>query len=94
MIKPFIGYPLTVNLFGLGRIQEEDNETYFIVSTSPDAAKVRNQLGLNIQDFHVTVGFKKRDIFDQPKDFSTLLFPFDVIEKHQSNKKLRNHHVK
>lgn len=77
---PFNAYPVQVSLLGVGHIAEGDNEVYFIVCESPAVQAIRAALGLASADLHITLGFKQQDIFDQPKNRSTLLFPYSVVE--------------
>ena len=79
-LERFVGYPVCINIFGIGTIKEDDNETYFLVCQCPETTNMRKMLNLSPQDFHITIGFKTEDIFDQPKDKSTLIFPFSEIE--------------
>ncbi|WP_375331834.1 hypothetical protein [Candidatus Tisiphia endosymbiont of Temnostethus pusillus] len=76
----FIGYPMSVRCFGIGNIKEGDNETYFLVCQSQNAANLRQHLKLPTQNFHVTLGYKETDIFDRPKDKSSLIPPYSILE--------------
>ena len=60
---------------GLGHYQNssKDNEVYFKVVTWPSANAVRIHLGLEPADFHITVGFKIKDIHDIDKSKNSLL---------------------
>ncbi len=77
----FIGYPISIRCFGIGNIREVDNETYFLVCQSQNAANLRQYLKLPTQNFHVTLGFKEKDIFDRPKDKSSLISPYSLLEQ-------------
>lgn len=59
--------------FGLGNITTENNSSYFKVIEWPSASKFRKNLGLDPQDFSITVGFKNLDIHDIPKSKDTLV---------------------
>ncbi len=79
-IEVFIDYPVAIQIYGIGNIKEEGNETFFLVCNCHEASKIRGELNLTPIDFHITLGFKKTDIFDQPKNKSSLVFPFNKVE--------------
>lgn len=79
-INHFIDYPLVISIVGIGKIEEPNNVTYFLVCDCQEAGKIREYLNLPKQDFHITLGFKEHDIFDKPKDRSSLIPPFKYIE--------------
>lgn len=79
-LEPFVGYPVCIQILGIGTIKEDDNETYFLVCQCPETKNMRKMLNLAPQDFHITIGFKTQDIFNQPKSKSTLIFPFSEVE--------------
>ena len=58
---------------GVGMVEDEDNAAYFVVVDWPEMQNVRHNIGLNDKDFHVTLGFKIKDIHGIPKDNSTLI---------------------
>ncbi|WP_375318918.1 hypothetical protein [Candidatus Tisiphia endosymbiont of Oplodontha viridula] len=76
----FIGYPISIRCFGIGNIREGDNETYFLVCQSQNAANLRQYFKLPTQNLHVTLGYKETDIFDCPKDKSSLISPYSLLE--------------
>lgn len=55
------------------------NEAYFAVIEWPAADLLRRQLGLGPADFHVTLGFKDKDIHTVRKDDRTLVVRYDVV---------------
>ena len=74
-IKPYLGKTVAVNFIGLGRIQQPDNSVYFVVCQSSDIESIVSKLRIPFHDLHVTLGFEKHDVFDQPKDKSSLIIP-------------------
>lgn len=64
---------LNVNLLGLGKVEREDQTTFFVVAQSSDAQLIRQQFLLKNKDFHVTLGFNPNDIYGVKKDKSTLI---------------------
>jgi hypothetical protein len=79
--QAFLGYPVRISLLGVGHLAESDNEVYFIVCASPEIEAIRCHLGLAPADLHITLGFRRSDIFDRRKNASTLLFPYSVVER-------------
>ncbi|XPF95616.1 hypothetical protein ACM9HF_06275 [Colwellia sp. RE-S-Sl-9] len=67
------GEKLSVSLLGLGRVLKEDQATYFVVAQSPEAQYFRQLLVLPAKDFHVTLGFKPKDIFGVSKNETSLI---------------------
>ncbi|HEY5820342.1 MAG TPA: hypothetical protein VIT20_00105 [Propionibacteriaceae bacterium] len=65
--------PCAAWLVGLGRQTSLRAETYFIVVTSPAVQAFRRGLGLPASDLHITLGFWPNDIYDRPKDSSSLI---------------------
>lgn len=57
-----------IKYMGLGKASKGDNTTYFIVCKSDKLDLIRNNYGLKKQDFHITLGFKWKDVFGVPKD--------------------------
>ncbi|MCI2284576.1 hypothetical protein L3081_15725 [Colwellia sp. MSW7] len=64
---------VNVTLLGLGNVQLDNKETYFIVAKSSDAQMIRQQFLLKNKDFHITLGFNPDDIYGVTKDSSTLI---------------------
>lgn len=79
-IGRFIAYPIHVHMLGIGHAQKADNEVFFIVCECPELMAIRAELNLAPTDFHITLGFKTSDIFDQPKNRSALIDPFSSVE--------------
>lgn len=62
-------YPIDdLKLMGLGTATKNENRAYFIVCNSDKLDDIRNIYKLPNQDFHVTLGFKWRDVFGVPKN--------------------------
>lgn len=64
---------LNVTLLGLGKVEQDNKQTYFVVAQSGDAQLLRQQFLLPMKDFHVTLAFNPSDIYGVNKDSSTLL---------------------
>jgi hypothetical protein len=58
---------------GLGKVEEHDDEAYFVVLDWESANACRLELGLPKKDFHITLGYKVNDIHSKVKDRSTLI---------------------
>ncbi len=59
-----------IDLIGLGSINKE---AFYIVAKSKSLDSYRAELGLGKWDYHITLGFIRRDIHGVPKDETTLL---------------------
>ena len=57
-----------VKFLGIGTAEKGGNRTYFIVVKSDKLQEVRKKYGLPEQDFHVTIGFKWKDVFGVRKN--------------------------
>ncbi len=57
-----------LEMLGVGTAAKESNRTYFIVCNSDKLDAVRTRFGLGNQDFHVTLGFKDKDVFSVRKN--------------------------
>ncbi len=64
---------LNVTLLGLGKVEQDNKRTFFVIAQSADAQLIRQQFLLKSKDFHVTLGFNPNDIYGVKKDSSTLI---------------------
>jgi len=64
---------LSFELIGLGQASKGDNQTFFVVASSPEGQEVRAKFGLKPKDFHVTLGFDKKDVFGVSKGTDSLV---------------------
>lgn len=64
---------LNVTLLGLGKVELENKQTFFIVAQSSDAQLIRQRFLLKNKDFHITLGFNPSDIYGVTKNSSTLI---------------------
>jgi hypothetical protein len=53
---------------GVGVAQRNENTAYFIVCESNKLDAVRTRYGLKERDFHITIGFKSKDVFGVRKN--------------------------
>jgi len=60
---------------GLGHGRKLEDNTYFIVVSSNEAQKVRQIFSLKEKDFHITLGFDKKDVFGIDKSIKSLVQP-------------------
>ena len=68
-----LGKKVTVEYIGLGKAKKNKDEAYFVVVSFLEGNEIRESLGLAKRDFHVTLGFKSRDVYGMPKDKTALL---------------------
>lgn len=64
---------LKFTLFGLGKVAQNNKESFFVVANSADAQLIRQRFILPAKDFHITLGFNPSDIYGVKKDRSTLI---------------------
>lgn len=57
-----------VKFMGLGTAEKNGNRTYFIVVKSEQLQELRKKYDLPEQDFHITLGFKWKDVFGVRKN--------------------------
>jgi len=65
--------PISFKIKGLGKVENKDGAAYFIVAQSFHAQDLREKLGLNAKDFHITLGFYPKDIHGVAKDETMLI---------------------
>jgi len=64
---------LSVTLLGLGKVEQDNKKTFFVVAQSNEAQLIRQRFLLQPKDFHVTLGFSPSDIYGVKKNSTTLL---------------------
>ena len=57
-----------LDMLGVGKAKKAENETYYVVLGSATLNEIRTSLGLEPKDFHVTLGFDKKDVFGVRKN--------------------------
>lgn len=57
-----------IRMMGLGTAERNGNRAYFIVCESDKLAAVRTRYNLPEHDFHITLGFRHKDVFGIPKN--------------------------
>lgn len=68
-LQPVLDYDIDdIEMLGVGRAEGKGNEAYFVVVNSDKLDAVRTRFELPKQDFHVTLGFDKKDVFGVPKN--------------------------
>lgn len=58
---------------GLGMVEEGENAAWFKVISWPSANLFREDLGLPSADFHITLGFRYKDIHGVSKGKKSLM---------------------
>lgn len=73
-LQPILEYEIDdLDMLGVGKAESKGNTSYFVVCESDKLDAVRTRFGLPKQDFHITLGFDKKDVFGVTKDKSSLL---------------------
>jgi hypothetical protein len=68
LIGKYFDEEYDISLLGLGKAERNENKTFFIVVKSDDLQEVRKSFGLPEHDFHITLGFKWKDVFGVRKN--------------------------
>ena len=55
-------------MMGLGKASRNENTAYFVVCNSKKLDEIRKMYGLKEHDFHITLGFKHKDVFGVRKN--------------------------
>lgn len=67
-LQPVLEYEIDdLQMLGLGKAEAKGNTAYFVVCQSDSLDAIRDRFGLPKHDFHVTLGFDKKDVFGVPK---------------------------
>jgi hypothetical protein len=62
-------YPIDdIQFLGVGTASKNENRTYFVVCKSDKLDAIRNRFNLPQHDFHITLGFKWKDVFGVRKN--------------------------
>jgi hypothetical protein len=68
-VSKLFTYPIDdLKLMGVGTGTNGINTTYFIVAKSDKLDAIRKRYELNPHDFHITIGFKHKDVFGVQKN--------------------------
>jgi hypothetical protein len=68
-LEPIFKYEIDdIKMMGLGTAERNSNRAYFIVCQSDKLDAIRKRFNLPNHDFHVTLGFKFKDVFGVPKN--------------------------
>jgi len=73
-LESVMKYPIDdLQMLGVGTVQKNENRAYFVVCRSEKLQAIRKRYDLPEQDFHITLGFKFKDVFGVRKN--------EVLEK-------------
>lgn len=68
-LESVFDYPIDdLKFMGLGTAEKNGNRAYFIVCRSEKLEQIRKKYDLPNQDFHITLGFKWKDVFGVRKN--------------------------
>jgi hypothetical protein len=68
-LESVFDYPIDdLKFMGIGTAEKNGNRTYFIVCKSDKLDQIRKKYSLPDQDFHITLGFKWKDVFGVRKN--------------------------
>ena len=73
-LEPILEYEIDdLDMLGVGKAESKGNTSYFVVCESDKLDAVRTRFELPKHDFHITIGFDKKDVFGVVKNKSSLL---------------------
>ncbi len=68
-LEPIFKYELDdIRMMGLGTAERNGNRAYFVVCESDKLDAIRKRYNLPKHDFHITLGFRHKDVFGVPKN--------------------------
>lgn len=68
-LEPIFKYEIDdLKMLGLGTARRNENQAYFVVCKSEKLDSIRKRYNLPEHDFHITLGFKWRDVFGVRKN--------------------------
>jgi len=68
-LQPVLEYEIDdLEMLGVGKAEAKGNTAYFVVCQSDKLDALRDRFELPKQDFHITLGFDKKDVFGVPKN--------------------------
>ena len=68
-LEPIFRYEIDdIKLQGIGTAEKSGNRAYFIVCQSDKLEAIRSRYDLPERDFHITIGFKWKDVFGVRKN--------------------------
>jgi 2'-5' RNA ligase len=69
--------------YGIGAATNEtkQSQAWFVVCQNPELKQLRENLSLSNHDFHITLAFDKSDVFEEPKDKSSIIYKNDELWK-------------
>lgn len=83
-LEKYFDIEFDINLMGLGTAEKNGNRAYFVVVNSTDLQEFRKIYNLPEQDFHITLGFKWKDVFGVRKNkVIDFVDPFIKLFKNQ-----------
>ncbi|NQV44212.1 MAG: hypothetical protein HQ501_04875 [Rhodospirillales bacterium] len=73
VIESILGQEVEFSILGIGEACREDKKTFYGIVESKDIQLLRERLGFDISDLHITLGFYIDDVHTVRKDRSTLI---------------------
>lgn len=91
LLKSLIHQKFDLFNYGIGTTidNKKDSQAWFSVLENGYLDTFRQDLGLDKQHFHITLGFKNTDVFVHAKDRKTIIFKPEVIWDYISQPKLK-----
>lgn len=69
MVDKVLKFPISdLKFMGLGKSEKSGNTAYYVVVQSDQLDHIREHFELSIEDFHITIGFKHKDVYGVRKN--------------------------
>ncbi|NCQ51487.1 hypothetical protein GW796_06250 [archaeon] len=80
ILKQYNNQLFKLTPYGIGKAEKNGNTAYFLIFENDLLNNIRINSNLEQHDFHMTLGFKDKDVFGKPKNRSTCIFSqLDII---------------
>jgi hypothetical protein len=78
-----LGASVDMEFHGIGRAisKKQTNTAWYGILSCEPMARLRAELGMSPKDFHVTLAFEPKDVFDSAKDMTTLVLPLTQLRE-------------
>lgn len=65
--------------YGIGKAEKNNNEAYFVICENAEVMSLRDKLNISPQDFHITLAFNEKDVFQVPKNKTSVIYNNNII---------------
>lgn len=77
--QEFINKPFTFYVYGIGKIEIENDKSYHVVVDNPEINTILKNNNIKEKNLHITMGFSDKDLHKKPKNKDTVFIKNDEI---------------